>query len=150
MLGVGASMKTSATRLGIAISLLTLACGSESPPAPAPRTQALPVLISTDIATGLLDTHGAFGAASDGDRVVLALGTEFRVAEAGVEFALGGASLSRDAEITKTNRGALIELDVNGKTVTLEFEQLDDARAQLRWTSGDREMTAEMSRGGEG
>ena len=80
---------------------------------------------------------------------ILALGTEITVGESGIDFKLGGASVSRDAEVTETANGATIELDVNGKTVELEFERLDPERAELRWTAGGRVVVAEMSRGGE-
>ncbi len=80
---------------------------------------------------------------------ILALGTEVSVGEDGVNFQLGGASLARDAEVTETDTGAVIELDVNGRTVELTFEQLDDGHAELRWTSGGKSVVAEMSRGGD-
>ncbi len=80
---------------------------------------------------------------------ILALGTQVVVGQSGVQFTLGGAELSRDAEVTETANGATIELDVNGKTVELRFEQLDASHAELRWTAGERAVVAEMSRGGE-
>ena len=79
---------------------------------------------------------------------ILALGTTVNVGDSGIEFRLGGASISRDAEVTETANGATIELDVNGKAVEIEFERLDPERAELRWMAGGRVVVAEMSRGG--
>ncbi len=79
---------------------------------------------------------------------ILALGTMVSVGESGIEFRLGGASLSRDAEITETANGATIELDVNGEAVEIEFERLDPERAEMRWMAGGRAVVAEMSREG--
>lgn len=80
---------------------------------------------------------------------ILALGTSVRVGESGVEFSLGGASLSRDAEVTRTDTGVVIEMDVNGKSVAIEFVQLDEEHSELHWTAGGHAVVAELSRGGK-
>ena len=69
--------------------------------------------------------------------------------EDSVSFSLDGASLSSNAVVTETHSGSTIELDVNGKPVTLEFEQLDDEHGRLGWTAEGRTITADVSRGGE-
>lgn len=80
---------------------------------------------------------------------ILAIGSEVVIGESGVEFKLGGASLAREAEVTQTDAGALIELEVQGQAVELEFVQLDEDAGELRWTIGGTNLVAEMSRGGD-
>jgi hypothetical protein len=106
----------------------------------------------TEPSTGIDDTWRIDSVTSDSGGTpvgILALGTEVSVGDEGVQFTLGSASLSREAEVTETERGARIELEVNNRTVVLEFEQLDDEHAELRWTTAGKNVVAEMSRGGE-
>jgi hypothetical protein len=103
----------------------------------------------TESSTGIDDTWRIDSVTSDSGSTpvgILALGTEISVGDEGIQFTLGDAFLSRDAEVTETEGGARIELEVNGRSVTLAFEKLDDQRAELRWTTGGRAMVAELSR----
>jgi hypothetical protein len=107
----------------------------------------------TEPSTGIDDTWRIDSVTSDSGGTpvgILALGTEVSVGDEGVQFTLGGASLSRDAEVTRTETGARIEFEMkDGRTVALEFEQLDDPEhAELRWTASGKNVVAMMSRGG--
>jgi hypothetical protein len=107
----------------------------------------------TEPATGIDDTWRIDSVTSDSGGTpagILALGTQVSMGKDGIDFRLGGASLSRDAEITETERGARIELEMkDGQTVELVFEQLGSDSAELRWTAGGKHVVAAMSRGDE-
>jgi hypothetical protein len=107
----------------------------------------------TEPSTGIDDTWRIDSVQADSGGTpagILALGTQVSMGEDGIDFRLGGASLSRDAEITETERGARIELEMkDGQTVELVFEQLDPDSAELRWTAGGNNVVAAMSRGGD-
>jgi hypothetical protein len=105
----------------------------------------------TEPATGIDDTWRIDSVTSDSGGTpagILALGTRVSIGEDGIEFTLGGARLSQDAEVTETERGARVELEMkDGQTVDLVFEQLDPDNAELRWTAGGKHVVAAMSRG---
>jgi hypothetical protein len=77
---------------------------------------------------------------------VVAIGSEITIDDSGIRLSLGGASLSPGGDVTRTDTGATIELEVNGQTVELTFKELDTLHGELTWHSNGRTITAALSR----